>query len=104
MADQADTFIDKEFGRMETNEMEGKFGVMWRDKMKGEHMSHNTWEVVFGKGNLNGNKTAMENMQGDTHTHYVLYRITSSYMYEKEFDIIESNTHDALCMTHTCIS
>ena len=81
MADQADTFIDKKFGRMETNELESKFGVMFRDKMKGEHnMSHNLWEVVFGKGNLNGNKTAMENMQGVTHN-IIQSNIQSHYIY-----------------------
>ena len=59
LADEAEMIIDKEFGRMQNNELEGKFAIMWRDKMKGEPMGHNLWEVVCGKGNLNGNKTAM---------------------------------------------
>ena len=57
---------------MENNEMEGKFGVMWRDKMKGEPISHNLWEVVCGKGNLNGNKTAMQEMLGDKYESFEL--------------------------------
>ena len=72
LADDAKMFIDTTFGRMENNEMEGKFGVMWRDKMKGEPISHNLWEVVCGKGNLNGNKTAMQEMLGDKYESFEL--------------------------------
>ena len=65
LADKAPTFIDEKFGRVHTNANEVGFAAVWRSKMKGETISHDCARVVFARGNLDGNQTAMENMQGE---------------------------------------
>ena len=64
MADQAPSFIDKDIGRVTTNANEGGYATTWRTKMKGEAPSHDTWRVVFGRGNLEYNQSAMKMMRG----------------------------------------
>ena len=45
LIDQAELFIDREHGRIENNCLEGNFAQTWRTKMKGEPVSHETWQV-----------------------------------------------------------
>ena len=64
LADQAPSFIDKEIGRVHTNDNEGGYATTWRSKMKGETPSHDAWRVTFGRGNLEYNQSAMNMMRG----------------------------------------
>ena len=62
--DEAPRFIHKKYGRVHTNRCEISFGIMWRNKMKGEPISYATWLVVFYRGLLEGNQTPMAFMRG----------------------------------------